>query len=105
VITVQAKQRQDEDVSSTLDNCGVFSNANQAQAAWTAGIYLGTPTRLSQYGATVGKSMALGDNALTFTLQNLWVASWSKGSSYSVFITNYGSLTAGQLPGKVAGRI
>jgi hypothetical protein len=47
-------------------NCVMaFSNANQAHAAWTAGINLCAPAQLqSQYDATIGRSTGLGDNAL-----------------------------------------
>jgi hypothetical protein len=84
----------------------VFSNASQSQAAWNAGIYVGSPAKLqSGYGATVGKSTGLGDNALTYSVNGIWVAIWSNGSSYSMLGTRYGPLTAQQLANKVAARM
>ncbi len=86
----------------------VFSNASQAQAAWKAGIYFPTPpeSELKLVGGAWGQSTGLSDNAFTEPLiGGGWMAAWSKGSSFSVLVTNYGPLTTSQLAGKVAARM
>jgi hypothetical protein len=84
----------------------LFSNDAQAQAAWNTGIYDGsTPDKFRSFGGTVGNGTGLGGNSATITSRGHWLATWSKGSSYAVFLTNYGPLTAKQLADKVAGRM
>ena len=53
----------------------------------------------------MGTSTGLGDHSITLTTFGLWVAIWTKGSSYSVLVTNYGVPIASDLAEKVAGRM
>jgi hypothetical protein len=84
----------------------VFSTDSQAQAAWKAGIYGGTPDQFRGFGGTVGNTTGLGDNSETInTPSSGWTAIWTKGSSYSALATNFGPLTAQQLASKVNQRM
>ena len=83
----------------------VFSSSTQAQAAWNAGTFGGTPSQFKSFGGTVGNGTGLGDNSATIEFSGTWSAIWAKGSACAMLQTSYGPDTATQLAKTVSGRM